>query len=226
MRTLHCGVVALFFLAGIAIAQSKPGVSAQGTSTFNYSKEADGAENINIRNVTFEMVDLNEPGKAGNQSLLLRKTTTSKRTAGDIGQEATITLEAWPLGADLKQKPVYSLNISGTDGHPQDGAIFLASRGTEEVDWWSVYNLKNAHHLFDTHLPLVSFSISRETVETRYVGLQIPEDDVKDERLKKPNVVAVLTYASANKVIREALLTSDDPRGAVQCGHWRMSHAR
>ena len=63
--------------------------------------------------------------------------------------------------------------------------------------------------MFDTFLPLVQFSVSRELVEPRYVGLQVPDDDDKDARLREPNIVAVLTYASADHVIREALITCD-----------------
>lgn len=213
MRTLHCLVVAAA-LAISSFAQTKPTAEAQ--SSFSYSKDKDGGENIEIKNVSFELTDGNVPGLPAHKMLLLRKTTTSKRTLGDIGEEATITLEAWPLGTDLRQKPLYSLRVTGTDGHVADGAIFVASRGTEEEDWWSIYRLGNAQHLFDTYLPLLSFSISRETLETRYVGLQIPEDDEKDGRLKKPTVVGVLTYASAIKVLHKVLITADTANQAAQ----------
>ena len=63
-------------------------------------------------------------------------------------------------------------------------------------------------------MPLVSFSISREVVTTRYAGFEMPPDDVKDVRLKEPHVVAVLSYASADRVMPEALLTCDDPQQA------------
>ena len=63
--------------------------------------------------------------------------------------------------------------------------------------------------MFDTYTPLVSLSISVETQQLRYVGLDVPGDDVKDARLRAPNVVAVLTYASGNRVIRETLITCD-----------------
>jgi hypothetical protein len=84
------------------------------------------------------------------------------------------------------------------------------------VEWWSVYNIYTGEHLFDTYVPLVRFSISRETVAERYVGLEVPPDDVADARLKDMHVVAVLTYASGERIIREALLTSDDPKQAAQ----------
>jgi hypothetical protein len=87
-------------------------------------------------------------------------------------------------------------------------------RGLEEVDWWTVYRLGNGQRLFDTYVPLVQFSISRETLTRRYAGLDVPEDDVKDPRLKAPGVVGVLTYASGERVIREALVTADDPKKA------------
>ncbi len=94
-------------------------------------------------------------------------------------------------------------------------ALWMASRGTEEVDWWSVYKLGTAQHLFDTYVPLLKFSISLDIQTMRYVGLEVPPDDTADKRLKEPHVVAVLSYASEDKVIREALLTCDDPKQAA-----------
>jgi hypothetical protein len=61
---------------------------------------------------------------------------------------------------------------------------------------------------------LLSFSISRETVTTRYVGFEVPPDDTSDARLKRPNVLGVIIYASEDRLIREALLTCDDPKQA------------
>ena len=93
-------------------------------------------------------------------------------------------------------------------------SLLAVSRGLEETEWWSVYKLGSGQHLFDTYVPLLSFSISRETVTTRYVGLEVPPDDTKDARLKQPNVVGVLIYASEDRLIREALVACDDPKRA------------
>lgn len=64
-------------------------------------------------------------------------------------------------------------------------------------------------------MPLLGFSTSRETLTQRYAGLDVPPDDTKDARLKEPHVVGVIVYASGERVIREALLTSDDPKQAA-----------
>jgi hypothetical protein len=45
----------------------------------------------------------------------------------------------------------------------------------------------------------------------RYLGLEVPPDDTADPRLKRPDIVAVVTYASEERVKREAILTCDDP---------------
>jgi hypothetical protein len=161
--------------------------------------------------VSYEITGTDLPGRPSGQRLLLRKTTHSKEILGDIGVEATVTLEAWLFGDDPARKPLYTVATSGLDGRTLDNALFVASRGTEEVEWWSVYKLGSGQHFFDTYVPLVSFSVSRETVKTRYVGLEIPPDDVSDARLKQPNVVAVLSYASGDRMIREVLVTCDDP---------------
>ena len=196
-------------------AQPAKVFQARSSSTINASKAADGAQLIEVRNVTYELVT-NVPGRKPDEFLVLRKTTDSKETVGDIGVDASVTLEAWRFGDDLRQKPLYAITASGTDGHSMDNAIFIVSRGTEEVDWWSVYKLGNGQHLFDTYVPLVSFSISKEILTTRYVGFEAPPDDTRDARLKQPNVVGVLTYASQDRVLREALLTCDDPERAAQ----------
>jgi len=193
---------------------SRP-VRAESTSSVNLTPAADSSQLLEIRNVSYEATGTDVPGLATDERLMLRKTTHSKETIGEIGVDGTIVLEAWRFGDDLGQKPKYTISVSGVDGHTMDNAIFIAARGVEEVDWWSVYRLGTGQHLFDTYVPLVSFSISKQFLTTRYVGLDVPSDEVSDTRLKKPNVVAVLTYASAERVRREALLTCDDANQAA-----------
>jgi len=64
-----------------------------------------------------------------------------------------------------------------------DNAIFIASQGLEEVDWWFVYRLGTGRHLFDTYVPLVGFSISKQLPITRYIGFDVPSDEISDTQL-------------------------------------------
>jgi hypothetical protein len=177
--------------AAALLAQQPKPFQAQSSSNVNYYSQT-----VQIRNVSYEVTGTNVPGRPPDDRLLLRKTTSSKRVLGDIGMEATVTLDAWRFGNDPRQKPLYTLKTSGEDGNTRDNALFVVSRGLEEVEWWSVYKLGSGQHLFDTYVQLVSFLTSRETVTTRYVELEVPPDDATDARLKQPNVVAVLSYAS------------------------------
>jgi hypothetical protein len=186
---------------------------AQSPSTVSLTSKGD-EQTLEITNVTYETTSDSVPGRPSGERLLLRKTTCSKQVLGDKGQEATTLFEAWPLGAGLGQKPLYSIKVSGVGGETVDGALIMADRGLEEVGWWSIYRLGTGQHLFDTYVPLVSFSISTEVVESRYIGLEVPPDDVADARLKPPDVVAVITYSSEERVKREALLTCDDAKRA------------
>ncbi len=197
------------------VAQAKKPFQAQANSTVAYSVK-DGQENVEITNVEYEMVGAGIPGRPNDQRLLLRKTTRTKQVVDEIGMEASTTVDAWPLGVDLKQKPLYTFTVEGMDCHALNNEILVVSRGLEETDWWSVYKLGNGAHLMDTYVPLVQFSISRETVTQRYVGLEVPEDNAADTRLRGPAIVAVLTYASPERVIREVLITADTPNRAAQ----------
>lgn len=188
-------------------------VQAQSASTFGFSVK-DGLETIEIVNAAYEVAGPGITGRPQEERLVLRKTTRTKQVVDEIGMEASTTVEAWPLGADLKQKPLYSLTVPGVDCNTVDSDLLTISRGLEEVDWWSIYRLATGTHLFDTYVPLVRFSIARDVQTLRYAGLEAPPDDASDARLREPHVVAVLTYASAARVIREALITSDDPKQA------------
>ncbi|HYW48738.1 MAG TPA: hypothetical protein VE959_38090 [Bryobacteraceae bacterium] len=211
---------AVLVLASALLAQQKAPkapvkpVQAQSPSEISYSTAADGSQTVEIRNVSYEITGTDVPGRPRPERLLVRKTIHSKQTLGDIGSEGTVTLDAWRLGDDLRQKPIYTVAVSGSDGHVVENALLVVSRGLEEVEWWSLYKLGSGQHLLDTYVPPISFSISRETMLTRYAGLEVPPDDTADPRLKQPGVVGVLSYASASRVIREALLTCDDPKRA------------
>lgn len=211
----HTPALTLLWLAPLAYAQPRPPIHTESPSTFDLRFAADGSESVEIRNSSHEVTGTQVPGRPAGERLLLRKTTHSKQFLGDIGVEATVTLEAWRLGADPRQKPLYTLTVAGTDGRSLDNALFIVSRGLEETQWWSVYKLGSGEHLFDTYVPLVSFSISRETVTTRYAGLEVPGDDTSDARLKQPNVVGRLSYASEDRIVRAAVVTCDDPKQAA-----------
>ena len=193
--------------------QGQKPYQGQSASTFSLSVK-DNQETIEISNVAYEVTGTAVPGRPAIERLVLRKSTRTKHVVDDIGEEASTTVEAWPLGVDFRQKPLYTLKVDGVEPAIIEGDVLQVSRGLEEVQWWSLYKLGNGEHLFDTHTPLVKFTIARETLTMRYAGLDVPADDSADARLKEPHVVAVLTYASSSKVIREVLITADDPKQA------------
>jgi hypothetical protein len=175
---------------------------AQPASSYRYSVKGD-QKTVEITNVNYEVV---------NSELVLRTTTQSKHVIGEIGMEASTTVEAWKLGADLKQKPLYAVTVEGTERRTVEGELFEVSRGLEEVEWWSVYRLADGAHLFDTYVPLLAFSTSRKETILRYAGFEVPPDDAKDTRLNDRHVVGIVSYASEEKVIQEALITCEDPK--------------
>jgi hypothetical protein len=213
-----CRGAVFFLIAGIAFAQTPKPFQAQSPAGVTYGVNKDGQQTVEITNVAYEVTSTGVPGRPQDERLLLRTTTRTKKVVDEIGMEASTTVEAWPLGVDPKQKPLYALKVAGMDSKTADGALLVVLRGLEDTEWWSVYKLGTGERLFDTYVPVLGFSIRRDVQTMRYAGLEVPEDDAppdnKDTRLKDPHVVAVLTYASAERVLREALITSDDPKQA------------
>src|SRR5215471_4820701 len=93
------------------------------------------------------IVDPEIPGRPRDERLLLRKRIRTREVVGDIGMEATTTVDAWLFGVDPKEKPTYTVTVSGTDPKAVNNDLLVISRGLEEVDWWSVYRLGTGQHL-------------------------------------------------------------------------------
>ena len=210
-RSLLAAVAALAALLPLPAA-AQP-VSAQGTSSFSY-EVTDDQPTVTISNVSYQTLQPYIPGKAS-QRLVLRTTVRSKSVVDEIGIEGGVTVEAWPLGTGLDRPPLYTVKAEGAGARVINQSVLVVDRAVEDVAWWSVYSLDRGKHLFDSYVPVVEFSISREFDTPRFVGLEVPPDDASDPRLREPRVVAVLSYAAADRVIREALITCDDPDTAA-----------
>lgn len=194
---------------GVAQAAGKQ-MQSRSSSTISYSSKG-GEETVEIANVAFEIAGESIPGRPSPSWLVLRTTTHSKEILGDKGVDSTVTMEAWPMGADLQRKPLYAVTVPAIGAQTLEGALWVVDRSLDpDVSWWSIYKLASGQHLFDTYVQLLSFSISRETLEQRYAGIEVPPDNTPSARLKDSHVIAVVTYASAEKVIREALVTCDN----------------
>src|ERR1700689_4245524 len=98
-------------IAGIVFAQTHKPFQAQSPASVTY----DGQQTVEIANVAYEVTSTGVPGRPQNERLLLRTTTRSKQVVDEIGMEAPTTVEAWPLGVDPKQKPLYALKVQGVD---------------------------------------------------------------------------------------------------------------
>ena len=192
-------------VTGLAFAQTHQPFQSQSPASVVYGVNNDGQQTVEIANVAYEVSSTAVPSRPQNERLLLRTTTRTKRVVDEIGMDASTTVEAWPLGVDPKQKPLYTLKVTGVDSKTVDGALLVILRGLEDTEWWSVYQLGTGARLFDTYTPLLAFSIRRDIQTMRYVGFEVP---------REPQAVGVLTYASAERVIREALITSDDSKQA------------
>src|SRR5712691_8624678 len=94
-------------------ATPKKPFQEQSPSTISYRVE-NGSEVVEVTNVAYEVTS-GVTGRPPSELLMLRKSTHTKRFLDDIGIEASSTVAAWPVGTDLKQKPLYSITVAGVD---------------------------------------------------------------------------------------------------------------
>lgn len=214
MKRLLCQCILILSATATACTEQPAGpADPQPASSIRVTTD-NSSKTIEIKNLTYEVVGPGIPGRPKEEMLVLQKTTATKQVVDEVGGEASTTVDARPLGTDLNEKPVYSITTEGVSPVTMHGEVIVISRGLEDVEWWSVYKIGTGEHLFDTYTPVTSASISREVRTLRYAGLDVPPDDTTDARLKAPNVIAVLTYASADGVLHEALITNNDTKVA------------
>jgi hypothetical protein len=215
---VFAAVSAALLLMPTKLARADSGgapMGTQATSSFAL-REQDGGKAIDITNVTFETTSTYVPGRPAEERLLLRTTARSRQVIDEEGLEASVTVEAWPLGTDPAATPLYTVTLDGVGVTVEDSAVLVFDRGTEDVDWWSVHGLGTGSPLFDSHVPVLRLSLSREVQTLRYVGFDVPPDDATDPRLREPHVVGILAYASAERVIRRLLVSCSDPKRAAE----------
>ena len=204
----------------VASAGAADPASTQATSSFEF-REQDGAQTIDITNVTFMTTGSYVAGRPQEERLLLRTAIRTHEVVDEKGLDATVTVDAWPLGTDPAAKPLYTVNVDGVRATVTDNALLVIDRGTEDVDWWSIYALGTGARLFDTFVPLLLLPSSSDVQTPHYVGFEVPPDDATDPRLRDPSVVGVLAYSSAERVIQQVLVTCSDPeRAALLRSYW------
>ena len=203
-------------------------VSARPASTFAYH-EKDDEKTVEITNVAYDVTQVYEPRQAW---LVLRATTRSRQLLDEKGWESKVTLEAWPLGTDPSQKPLYALETNGSEATLLGGGLWQVLDGATDPDVpvWSVYQVATGRPVFQSFVAPLTMRVATDRAhqmfEERYAGLYVPPDDTPDARLREKHVVAVLSYASAGGVLREALLTCDDASKAADLrSYWDTERA-
>jgi hypothetical protein len=181
---------------------------AQSTSTINYAKEND-EWTVTTSNVNYEVSFYRE---------LIFRTSIRKRVGEGPGMDGAVALEAWRFGDDIGGKPIYRIVVDGIGAVTKDRAIWVVDRYTEGRPRWSVYSLITGEFLLESaaELSTVSTPTAGPHIPERYIGFQVPEhfDKGVDARLLEQHVVGLLTYARQEGVIREVLVTCDDPKRA------------
>lgn len=209
------GDTAVFALDNI-IYKMKKSANGSAAATSRFAVHAEGGQRVvEISNVVFATTGSFIPGRQQDERLLLRTSTNTREVIGDKGVEASVTVEAWPLGADPAQAPLYQATRDGVSAEVVDNALLVFDRSDADLAWWSVHALGTGAPMFDTFVPLLRFSLSREVQELRYAGLEVPPDDAADLRLREPNVVGLLAYASPERVLTRVLITCIDAEQAT-----------
>lgn len=149
-------------------------------------------------NASFHVVAVGQADSPRPRRLLLRLDVRKDDVFGTGG--GRVRLDSWPLDAatDLRADPAFTIIAQGQSaGIDADGMLL-----TDNQNRRSAYSLTEGHWLFDADVPLASFLTENE--KRRLFAVAVAEDDLL------PGGVAVIAYASPQKMIRRFILCADD----------------
>src|SRR6266540_1794711 len=111
--TLAIRAASILLVANAAAQQPpKRPFHSQATSSIAYRVDKD-EEIVETTNVAWQVTGTDIPGRPKTERLVLRTTARQTETLGDIGSDAKVTVEAWPLGTDLQSNPLYRVTQTG-----------------------------------------------------------------------------------------------------------------
>ncbi|EME67806.1 hypothetical protein H261_21631 [Paramagnetospirillum caucaseum] len=170
-----------------------------GGSAFSMRDER-GRITSKLVNTTYSVVSVPITGEPRPRRTLLRQ----RVTVGDDG-EGRASLSAWLVGApsELRKPPLYHISVTAHAASLGDDFLFWTERGGRRT----AYSLANGDWLFDSDLPLATFTFEPEA--RRMAALS-----QADEEYSSRGGVAVFTYAAPGRVLRRVVLVVDDPMRA------------
>jgi len=151
-------------------------------------------------NIAFHPMAVLVPGDPRPQRLLIRLEVATTEFAAATG-DGRVRLDVWPVESvgDLRKAPLYTVVVPGRSANLDPEGMMLVERGNGRR---SAYALGDGAWLYDADVPVASFVIDAE--HRRYAALAQADDDMP------LGAVAVLSFASPQRVIRRLLISADD----------------
>lgn len=174
-----------------------------GESVFGVRERAGRLEGRSV-NVGFRMAMVPVPGEPRPRRLLLRLEVTDSDVFASGPAEGRVRLDAWPLDGieDVKKPALFTIVAPGRAATIEDDGTLVVERGSRR----SIYALASGTWLYDAEAAVSSFTLEGE--RRRIIAVSSAEDDMP------AGAVAVVTYATSQKVLKRVLLTASDPTRA------------
>lgn len=169
-----------------------------GESVFGV-RNIDGRMQARLVNVNFITALVAAPGQMRPRRLLLRlEVVNADVFAGTEGQ-GRVRLDAWALEDErsVLAPPLYTVIAPGRNGRLEDEALLMVEIGQRH----SAYSLSDGSWLYDADGPVAGFSQGQSR---RMVAAAAADDEMP------PGSVAVVSYASAQKVLKRVLISASD----------------
>jgi hypothetical protein len=168
----------------------------------------DGQVTVNIRNVTHALTgDIVSP-RGQRERLLLRLEATTTEVLGEKGVEGSVRLTALPLTPDAR--PVFEIAEKGRN-------IAVDEEGLIAIDLDDCCSFERVYYspwtgepLFQASAPPAWVEIGKEFRTHRVAAFRAATDDLLGAGALPVTSVGVITYAAADRVIRQIVIEAPD----------------
>lgn len=188
----------------------------RGQSTVGVTDNS-GGTTLAIGNVVHELTRTIVSPRGRMEQLLLRIESSSEETLDAPGITGKVRLSARPIDGVRETMPLYEVALDGRGARLDDSGLIAVDLDDGAARSVRAYHLvATGERLFETAAGLAGTVFPGASYRWRYAAFLPITDDREELLAKQPKIIGIITYAAADRVIRQIAVEADSAERAVQ----------
>jgi hypothetical protein len=143
------------------------------------------------------------------ERILLDVATVTRETRGEKGIQGTVEISA--RVADRQMPLLYSLRLPARAAALDESGLIAADLDDCCTFYRGYYDATTGERLFESSVPIASLALEGRRFKRRVAAFVAKMDGNEDHSSWGDNAIGLISYAAADRVIQQVLVSAEDP---------------